>query len=92
MAKIKTLVLICMITLSGQAMAEQTKTVTTKEFADTVVAVPGKISEHIKNEWTDIKEYQKASWESGKEQTAKNIATIKKFFGDLTTGKKNNEE
>ena len=91
MVKIKTLVLICGMIISGQASADENKTVTTQEFVESVVAVPGKVSNHLKNEWADIKEYQKASWQSGKEQTAKNIDTIKKFFGSLTN-KKNNEE
>lgn len=89
MVKIKTLVLICGIMISGQAMAEEKKTVTPQEFVNSVAAVPGKVSNHLKNEWIDIKEYQKASWQSGKEQTAKNIDTIKKFFVSLTSGSTN---
>lgn len=36
------------------------------------------------NEWIEIVEYQKASWEQGKEQNAANWAKIKSFFSNLT--------
>ena len=39
-----------------------------------------KITTHISNEVQSIKEFQKANWEEGKIQTAKNIATIKSWF------------
>ena len=31
-----------------------------------------------------MKEYQKTSWQEGKEQNAKNLAKIKSFFSNLT--------
>lgn len=37
------------------------------------------------NEWIEIVEYQKASWEQGKEQTANNFNKIKSFVVDKTT-------
>jgi len=39
-----------------------------------------KITTHISTEVQDIKEFQKANWEEGKIQTAKNIAMIKSWF------------
>jgi predicted PurR-regulated permease PerM len=39
------------------------------------------------NEWIEIVEYQKASWEQGKEQTAKNFEKIKSFLVDKTTNR-----
>jgi len=35
------------------AQAEEPKTVTPKEFVETVVAVPGKVSTHLQNERTE---------------------------------------
>ena len=37
------------------AQAEEQKTVTPQEFVNSVVAVPGKVSTHLQNEWVDIK-------------------------------------
>jgi predicted PurR-regulated permease PerM len=39
------------------------------------------------NEWIEIVEYQKASWEQGKEQTANNFNKIKSFLVDKTTNR-----
>ena len=39
-----------------------------------------KITTHISNEVQSIKEFQKANWEKGNIQTAKNIAMIKSWF------------
>ena len=50
--------------------AEEQKTVTPKEFVETVVAVPGKVSTHLQNEWVDIKAYQAKSWQDSKDQFA----------------------
>ena len=37
------------------------------------------------NEWTDIVEYQKNSWQEGKKQTTNNFNKIKAFVVDNTT-------
>ena len=37
----------------------------------------------IVNEVNEIKEYQKASWQEGKEQNAKNWAKIKNLFNKV---------
>ena len=46
--------------------------------------VDTKVKNFVVNEWADIKEYQKASWQAGKEQNAKNWSMIKSFFTNLT--------
>ena len=43
-----------------------------------------KVKNYIVNEVNDIKEYQKANWQAGKEQNAKNWSKIKSFFSNLT--------
>ena len=60
--------------------AEEQKTVTPKEFVETVVAVPGAVSEHLKTEWTDIKAYQAASWADAKAQNQRNWEWLKGLF------------
>jgi len=70
----------------AESLADENKTVTPSEFVTTLGEVPSKVSNHLKNEWSDIKEYQKTSWQEGKEQNAKNWAKIKSFFSNLTTG------
>ena len=60
--------------------AEEQKTVTPKEFVETVVAVPGKVSTHLQNEWVDIKAYQAKSWAESKDQFQRTIDQIKGLF------------
>ena len=60
--------------------AEEQKTVTPKEFVETVVAVPGKVSTHLQNEWVDIKAYQAKSWQDSKDQFQRTIDSIKGLF------------
>jgi len=69
----------------AESLADE-KTVTVTEFTNTVKQIPSNVSNWATNEWTDIKEYQKASWQAGKEQNAKNLAKIKSFFANLTKG------
>ena len=38
------------------------KSVTPKEFVDAVASVPGKVGNHLQNEWADIKAHQANSW------------------------------
>ena len=44
-----------------------------------------KINNWIISEWADIVEYQKNSWQEGKEQTTNNFNKIKAFVVDNTT-------
>tara|TARA_X000000950_G_C13384646_1_gene445755 strand:+ start:282 stop:536 length:255 start_codon:yes stop_codon:yes gene_type:complete len=60
--------------------AEDQKTVTPQEFVNSVVAVPGKVSTHLQNEWVDIKAYQAKSWADSKDQFARTIDSIKGLF------------
>lgn len=59
---------------------DKTNTVTPQEFVSSVAAVPGKVSEHLKNEWTDIKAYQANAWADTKAQNKANWEKIKGFF------------
>ena len=58
----------------------ESKTYTPKETLEAFSKVPGKIAKHISNEKQEIIEFQKKNWADAKEQTAKNIATIKSWF------------
>ena len=60
--------------------ADEQKTVTPKEFVETVVSVPGKVSTHLQNEWVDIKAYQAKSWQDSKDRFARTIDSIKGLF------------
>ena len=62
------------------AQADEQKTVTPQEFVNSVVAVPGKVSTHLQNEWVDIKAYQAKSWADSKDQFARTIDSIKGLF------------
>ena len=70
----RTMMLITILVLMTTMMAKAEETIDTK------------VKNFVVNEWTDIKEYQKASWQAGKEQNAKNLAKIKSFFANLTKG------
>jgi len=62
------------------AQAEEPKTVTPQEFVNSVVAVPGKVSTHLQNEWVDIKAYQAKSWADSKDQFQRTVDSIKGLF------------
>ena len=62
------------------AQAEEQKTVTPKEFVETVASVPGKVQTHLQNEWVEIKAYQAKSWADSKDQFARTIDSIKSLF------------
>ena len=42
--------------------AGEANSVTPKEFVEAVASVPGKVSNHLQNEWADIKAHQANSW------------------------------
>jgi len=50
----------------------------------TIMAKANPVTNWIENEKNKIVEYQKSSWEEGKEQNAANWAKIKSFFSNLT--------
>ena len=66
--------MLTIIAIMSATMAKSDETIDTK------------VKNYIVNEVNDIKEYQKTSWQEGKEQNAKNWAKIKSFFSNLTTG------
>ena len=51
-----------------------------KEFVETIVAIPSKVSDHFQNEWEDIKVYQANSWADMKAQFAKNKEQVINLF------------
>lgn len=55
---------------------EVKKNIVTEKVTETVTVV----KVWAEKEWIDIKEYQKANWEQGKQQNDKNVKTIKSFF------------
>ena len=50
----------------------------------TMMAKANPVTTWIENEKNKIVEYQKSSWEEGKEQNAENWTKIKSFFTNLT--------
>jgi len=70
----RTLMLLSIVAIMTVTMAKSEETMDTK------------VKNYIANEWSEIKEFQQASWQAGKEQNAKNWAKIK----SLLTKVKNN--
>ena len=66
---------------------DKATTVTPKEFVSSVAAVPGKVGNHFKNEWVDIKAYQAASWVDAKAQSARTWAQLKSLFNTTKSTK-----
>jgi len=69
----KTLMLLSIVAIMTATMAKSEETMDTK------------VKNYIANEWSEIKEFQQASWQAGKEQTVNNLNRIKSFFTKLTT-------
>jgi len=67
----KTMMMITIAVLMTMTMAKSDETIDTK------------VKNYIVNEVNGIKEYQKASWQEGKEQNAKNWAKIKNLFNKV---------
>ena len=65
----RTMMLLTIITLMTMAIAKSEETIDTK------------VKNYIVKEWNDIKEFQKAEWEEGKKQNAKNWSKIKSLLG-----------
>jgi hypothetical protein len=59
---------------------DKVNTVTPQEFVSSVAAVPGKVHNHLQNEWVDIKAYQAKSWEDSKDQFRRTVDSIKGLF------------
>ena len=71
--------------LASVVKADEQKTVTPKEFVETVASVPGKVQTHLQNEWVEIKAYQAKSWADSKDQFARTIDSIKGLFTTKST-------
>ena len=61
MKKLILAVIVLSIGYFTMAKAEE-KTYTPKEFAEAVASVPGKVGNHLQNEWANIKSHQANSW------------------------------
>jgi len=70
-----TIAALAFMLITGVAKSEE-KTYTPQETLTAFAEVPGKVSNHIQMEWTDIKEYQAKSWADAKKQWN---SLIKKF-------------
>ena len=66
----RTMMLLTIITLMTMAIAKSEE-----------VTMDQKVKNYIVKEWKDIKEFQKAGWEEGKKQNAKNWSKIKSLLG-----------
>ena len=59
---------------------DKVNTVTPQKFVSSVAAVPGKVHNHLQNEWVDIKAYQAKSWADSKDQFQRTVDSIKGLF------------
>ena len=62
MKKLILAVIVLSIGYITMVKAEEIKSVTPKEFAEAVASVPGKVGNHLQNEWANIKSHQAKSW------------------------------
>ena len=54
--------LVAVILISISMAKADEKTITPKEFATAIAETPKKVGNHLKNEWEETKEFQKAGW------------------------------
>ena len=64
---------------------DKANTVTPKEFVSSVAAVPGKVHNHLQQEWVEIKAFQAASWVDAKAQNKANWEKLKGLFNTTKT-------
>ena len=62
-----TIAALAFMLITGVAKSEE-KTYTPQETLTAFAEVPGKLGNHFKNEWADIKEHQAKSWADAKKQ------------------------
>ena len=67
-----TIVALAFLLITGVAKSDE-KSITPQEFVETVASVPGKVGNHVENEWQDIKEYQTKVWSEAKNQWPWNV-------------------
>ena len=66
---------------------DKANTVTPKEFVSSVAAVPGKVGNHLQNEWVEIKAFQAKSWADAKAQNQANWEKLKGLFNTTKSTK-----
>ena len=66
-----TLAALALLLITGVVQAEETKSITPKEFVDKVASVPGKVGDHINQEIEKTKAYQAKNWADAKAQWQK---------------------
>ena len=62
-----TVMALAFMLITGVAKSDE-KTYSPQEVMESFAQVPGKVGEHLKNEWSDIKDYQAKSWADAKKQ------------------------
>ena len=62
MKKLILAVIVLSIGYFTMVKAEEIKSVTPQEFVEAVASVPGKVSNHLQNEWVSIKAHQAKNW------------------------------
>ena len=67
MKKLISAVIVLSIGYFAIAKAEE-KTYTPQETIEAFASVPGKVGNHLQNEWSSIKEYQAKNWADAKAQ------------------------
>ena len=66
--------------LFASVVKAEDKAITPQEFVNSVVAVPGKVVNHINREIEKTKAYQAKSWAESKDQFQRTIDQIKGLF------------
>ncbi len=67
-----TIAALAFLLITGIAKSDE-KTYTPQETIEAFASVPGKVGNHLKNEWQDIKEYQAKSWAETKQKWPWNV-------------------
>ena len=62
MKKLILAVIVLSIGYFAIAKAEEQKSYSPQETIEAFASVPGKVGNHLQNEWSDIKSYQANSW------------------------------
>ena len=69
-----TLAALAFLLITGVVKSEETKSVTPKEFVDTIASVPGKIGNQINIEIEKTKAYQAKNWADAKAQWQRRLS------------------
>ena len=71
-----TVAALAFLLITGVVKAEEPKSVTPKEFVETVASVPGKVGNHITQEIEKTKVYQAKNWADAKAQLQKLLSVF----------------